>query len=308
MYRLQSGTDADCRLFQKIAAQSHIGERPGGSRQGTYVIAPGGVLLSSLNSNDPARIAAMMEEGLARWNALPHEERLLDTNDPEGLFANLRRAERFYPEDGLVLRVNSRDLPRDFDDAGEQGWVARAWNQEYAWFTRAEARQFLPSAPETGQSHDLPTPLMRRLVRCHLIDNVRGETSPFDEKDIEKARLSVHVTDRQLDLVSLRLEGESRTVAEGSWKIRGLGDNTPTPQTRGYDARLEGTARYDLQREAFTAFDLVAVGSRWGGTQFNVRADDLSPAPLGIAFTLAGRGPSERVAPALFSAYGWATE
>lgn len=243
----------------------------------------------------------MLDQARERWNALGRAERLLDT-DPEGLFTDLRRTERFYPEDGLVLCVHSRDLLRDIlpDD-----WRGRAWNQEYAWFTRAEARQFLPPSPVIGQRHELPAPLVSRLVRCHLVDNVRGETPPFAEADIETACLTGHVTGIAGDSVSLRLEGRSRTSVEGLWTIRGLEDNTPTPQKRGFDARLEGVVRYDLRREEFTEFDLVAVGSRWGGTRFNVRHDDLDPAPMGVAFTLAGRGPSERVPPASFAAYGW---
>ena len=301
MYRLQSGTDEDCLLFRKIAEQGHFGGRPGHSRQGTYAATPGGLLLASLNSNDPARVAEMLDRARERWDALPRAERLLDA-DPEGLFAGLRRAERFYPEDGLVLHVYSRDLPRS-SDADEE--PSRSWNQDYAWFMKAEARRFLPDAPRVGQYHDLPTALVSRLVRCHLVDYVRGETWPWDEKDIETARLTCHVTGVADGVVSLRLEGESRTSAEGAWSVRGAADSTPTLQARGFDARLEGSARYDLTREIFTAFHAVAVGTRWGGTRYNVRHDDPGPAPMGVAFTLAGRGPSERVAPAFFSAYDW---
>ena len=37
---------------------------------------------------------------------------------------------------------------------------------------------------------------------------------------------------------------------------------------------------------------MVALGTRWGGTQYNRRADDLEPGPLGVAFTLAGDTPA----------------
>jgi hypothetical protein len=84
------------------------------------------------------------------------------------------------------------------------------------------------------------------------------------------------------------------------------GARTVTPQKRGYEARLLGRATYDVAKERFLTFELVAVGTRWGGTQFNVRRDDLDPAPMGVLFTLAGDSPWERVAPAFFNeVYGW---
>jgi hypothetical protein len=122
VYRLQTGSDPECALFQKVAEQGHYGGRPGGSRQGTYVATPSGVLLASINSNDPGRIAAMLRRALARWEKLPRGDRLL-AKDPNGQSASLRRAERFYPKDGLVLQVHTRDLPRE--SPGE-GWRGKA--------------------------------------------------------------------------------------------------------------------------------------------------------------------------------------
>src|SRR5437016_2231892 len=78
--RLQSGRDPECRLFQKVAEQGHYGGRPG-TRQGTYAATPSGILLASINSNDPARVAAMLERALAKWETLSRAERLL-AEDP----------------------------------------------------------------------------------------------------------------------------------------------------------------------------------------------------------------------------------
>jgi len=56
------------------------------------------------------------------------------------------------------------------------------------------------------------------------------------------------------------------------------------------------------------------IGARWAllamlaedGKAFrHVRCEDLGPAPIGFAFTLAGDSPAERVAPAYLRAYGW---
>src|SRR5262249_55572241 len=86
-------------------------------------------------------------------------------------------------------------------------------------------------------------------------------------------------------VVTLRLEGETRTAREGL-------------RPHGLEMRLVGKANFDLAKERFLTFELVALGSRWGSTQLNGRRGDLDAAPIGLLFTLAGDGPCERVAPA----------
>jgi hypothetical protein len=200
--------------------------------------------------------------------------------------------------------VYTRDLPRE---TVGQGWRGKAWNQDYAWFTKEEARRFVPERPEVEQKHDVPARLVHRIARCHLVDNVRGQTTQFEERHIEKARLNAEVTAVNGDVVSLRLEGDARIAAEGKWPVRGYRDSrNPAAQKRGFEGRLLGKATYDVKQERFLTFEMVAVGMRHGATQFNGRSNDQGPAPMGYLFTLAGDSPSERIAPAFFYAYGWA--
>src|SRR5262245_22533293 len=195
MQNLQTGTDPECRLFQKFAELGHY-RQPNATRQGTYCVSPSGVLLGSINSNDPKRILDLLEKSLAKWETLSREERLLPT-DPRKQLSAIKRPERYYPEDGLVLTVTSRDMPRDEGQpkaeqpkaeqpkAARADWRETAWNQDFAWFTKAEAGQFLPPKPTVGAKQDLPAPVVNRIACAHLIDNVRGQTSPFNESQIK---------------------------------------------------------------------------------------------------------------------------
>jgi hypothetical protein len=290
MQNLQTGTDPECRLFQKFSEIGHY-RQPGATRQGTYCVSPSGVLLGSVNSNDPKRILDLLEKSLAKWATLSREERLLPA-DPRKQLPDIKRPERFYPEDGLVLTVTSRDMPRDADKPkAEQptparvDWRETAWNQDFAWFTKAEARQFLPPEPKVGVKQDLSEPVLNRIACAHLIDNVRGQTSPFNESQIKKARLTAEVTAVDGNTVSLRLEGETSTAVDG-------------PRRHSLDMRLAGAATFDLTKGRFKAFELAAVGVRVGSTQLNGRRGDTDPAPIGILFTLAGDSPGEWIAPA----------
>ena len=304
MGRLQTGDDAECRQFQKVAEQGHYAgrTRPSSTRQGTYATTADGTLLASWNNNNPRFVARKLREAVETWERLKAEGR----TRPDGTrldVARLDRADRHYPEGGLVLRVNTRDLPREKPPEGR--W-ADAWNQDFAWFTRDEARRFLPEVPEPGRSHEVPRALVERLARFHLLDNVRGQTSPFPARAVQEARLTGRVTGVEGDVVALRLEGRTRTEHEGRWSIRGYRDmRSPGSQTRGLEAQLLGFARFDLKQGRFVGFEVVAVGTRWGGTQYNGRSNDLDPAPFGVVLSLAGDAHAERVAPEHFEGYGW---
>lgn len=288
MQNLQTGTDPECRLFQKFSEIGHY-RQPGATRQGTYCVSPSGVLLGSINSNDPKRILDLLEKSLAKWATLSREERLLPT-DPAKQLPDIKRPERYYPEGGLVLTVTSRDMPRDTGKpkseppAPPNRWET-AWNLDFAWFTKAEARQFLPPEPKVGAKQELPAPILNRIVCAHLIDNVRGQTAPFNENHIKKARLTSEVTAVDGNRVSLRLEGETSAAMEGV-------------RRNSLDMKLVGTATFDLASGKFKAFEMAAVGIREGGTQNNGRRGDAAPNAIGILFTLAGDTPGERIAPA----------
>ena len=108
VYRLQRGTDPECRLFQRFADQGHY-KSPGGTRQGLYVVTAGGRLLASCNHRDARKVRSTMVEGLAAFAALEPAERGLDPEIRGQLESNWRW-DHEYPEDGLVLELTCRDL------------------------------------------------------------------------------------------------------------------------------------------------------------------------------------------------------
>lgn len=276
-------TDADALIFQKFARQRTYKKSNRGGAQGHYAVTPSGELLASSSMGDAKVFAQLLEEALEKWNAMPREKRLLpETPDLEAA-EGWRQIENLYPEDGLVLRVVSRDLEKI-------RWPD--WNQGYAWFRKEEARSFVPPEIEKGATHDVPFPLMERLARFHLIDNVYGLNYTFFPKGtVEKAKLAVTVTEVRGNQVELSLKGESRA-------------DTEVPEKIGFAPKLLGKATWDTEKEAFTAFELVAVGNRWGLGNCNLRRDP-TPAPMGIVFTLTGGSPAERLPPAFVSRYEW---
>ncbi len=297
VWRLQTGSDAECRFFQRIAEAGHYGGVHDRTRQGIYAVSPSGELLASINSTRPERVAAMLQEALEAWDALPDERRAL----PEDAEVRPdRRSEDRYPDDGLVLQVVSRDLGDATDPDAEPGVK---WNRDYAWFTADELRTWLPGKARVGARFELPA--IDRLVRFHLVDNVRGQVLPFNSREVEKAQLHAEVVAVQGSSVELRLTGETRAACAGDWHydqrvFRARDGRWP----RGLATTLLGRAVADLAGGRITELELVAVGHRWGRTRFNGRRRESGPSPVGFAITLASKTPAARVAPAFFHRYG----
>jgi hypothetical protein len=190
-----------------------------------------------------------------------------------------------------------RDLGRAVD---ERDWRTRAWNQDQAWFTAAEARAFVPERAEAGAAVAVPARLVARLARLHLVDTVRGQTPPFAREAVQEAALRSEVVRVDGGAVHLRLSGSTRTLAKGRWPIGDGGE--PQESERGVRTELDGRAVWDRAAGRFTSFELLALGERFGATQYNQRANDTAPARIGFAFVLAPAG-HPRIAPAFWWEY-----
>jgi hypothetical protein len=307
---LEDGTNFESRLVQKIKKQCN----DLATYQGVFVAAPSGLLLAGSHEDmhDPRKVERLMRRGLERWGKLSAAERLMTKEVLARAVAELDEVEgrSRFPRDGLVLRVVCRDLPRSPRPSTSPS--RNAYNQDYAWFRKDEARAFLPVTPARGAKRQVPRDLVERLARFHLVDLVRGHTAPFPQRAVEHAGITAAVVDVKGNLVSLRYQGRTRTSevhdgvhVEGKWNARGPG--IPEPQTRGVDGTLEGQAVYDLKAERFVSFELLVLAQRWGGNAYNGRLDerDFGPAPLGIVLRLAGDSAAERIPPMFFKSYGW---
>ena len=290
---LERQQDDKGEFFRHIAEQGHYGGRthPTSTRQGSYTFTADGRFLAAVNTRDPEQMAAMAHTAIERWQqpeglSEPSPAQLVDTASPDA----------GYPADGLVLELAARDLPRD-DDTRPDDWRKGAWNRDYAWFTRAEAVSLVPSGRDIGSVQEAPARITRRLARFHLRDFVRGEPYAWPEEALQHAELHAEVTAVDGDEIYLTLRAAIRLDHEAHW-VRPE-DGEERRYRTGFDARLTGEAVWNDRQHAFTAFDLLATGPRWGANQYNNRDDDLGPAPLGIAFKLAGKTPADRTAPHL---------
>lgn len=274
--------------------------RRGGSHQGIYICAPSGKLLARQNTLNADKALALMERGWQAWSELPPEDRFLEDA------AAVRPSHRWefsFPAKGLVLVAFNRDLPAD--GSCERTLHGRG-NRDHAWFNAEEAREWLPRDLGVGSRVQLPAPLVERLVRFHLVDNVRGQVGPFAREEVADSRVEIEVVAGDEASVEVVIRGHTRAESDGVWKM-GENDwkNFPCPP-RGVETTLLGTARFDRTTQEFSRFELVAVGESWGGLGLNGRRKNDSSRtdryPIGFHFALYTR-PGPSVAPAFVDVY-----
>lgn len=278
------------RVFFKRVIEQITGEWAHESRQGTYVVTPSGKLLEARaltkigwqSMERPKDVLQLMEKGLEQWGKLSPAERRKDPGLKLPVEAN-NDWDKFYPADGLVLRMTCRDLPRKEGDWSQVLWGEQVWeNLDYAWFRKSEANQWIPSSIATGTTFEVPGVLVERLVRFHMLDNVRCVSAKhFRKEDVQKARLTGKVVEVRGNNVSLRFEGSSRA-------------ERLDPKV-GLETSLLGRAVFNAASGRFSTFELIAVGNRWGTQETR---ESVNPSPLGFIFVLVpGTDPRDHAPP-----------
>lgn len=245
-------------------------------------------------------------KALEAFRMLPEVDRkpsVRDDPDPEKGIPHLRP-----PKGGLVARLYNTALERGqggalaragrvFTDcyAGSTGCVEPALTQvDMLWMTDGEARSLFPAEPVVGASIRIPELLERRMI-VHSV--------PCANPVGDRGELTTTVTAASAERVSLRLEGWSRQgksfeeTQEAYQKPEGEKKRAPNGQA----TRWLGFLDYDLKKQAFTRFDVVAIGDSWGET-FNRKYGTGAGAPpqrwpSGYAFELAGHGAADRITP-----------
>jgi hypothetical protein len=246
----------------------------------------------------------LLKNALKTWAELPEAERKPGgVAVPRSDRVDPKRAALALPPGALVLRVFNRHLGRD--DKGELRYAvptdfvsatgkvqaerfAEAQN-DFMWVPEKEWRALVPAEPRSGSRRAVPVSFALRLFRFHL-DPSRGfsEGAAFTTARADAGRLSLTVQEVAPERLVLRLEGQALL------KQPGRGE----PST--YEPVLLGYLEYDRAKQAFTRFDLVALGTASGLPRDanGVVTPRTGAYPLGIAFELVrDPTPAERLYP-----------
>ncbi len=242
--------DAEGEFYRRIAGQSPRRDFQQ-TTQGFYVATAAGELLLYNNNRDVPKVRRLVHEALQRFEASAAKTK--DTAAIEAGMPDDRYAPK-PPAGGLVVRVHAKVLGgyAPTDDVWQRAFQT-AIGRDNLWLDGEEHRALARG--------DLPTKLLHRIARFHLVDNTRGEP-PMWKPD------EVRVID--VELKDGRLHGNVElATADGS---------------RSYRAQLLGFVR--TEKDRVVAFDLVADGWFRGEGQYTRNAPE-GEFPFAVSFRLA---------------------
>jgi hypothetical protein len=230
-------------------------------------------MLGSLNHpGDPQRNLELLRTALKRFRELEPQAIQIESNAPPD-----NRYVRTPPKDGLILDVFSR-IPLPVKP-GEAWTPNQATGRDHLWLTAEEKRSLLPATWRNNVRYSVPPVVAERIVRFHLLDNVRGEPDYWEREHIRKSDLTLAVVDAAKGI--LRWEGTAQMQR---------GD------AQGVNLRLQGILRYDKTAQKWSQFDVLAWGEAWGAGTYTGGAPK-GRFPLVLAFSLAGNRTMDRIPP-----------
>jgi hypothetical protein len=248
-----------------------------------------------------------IQEALQAWNNLPESERKPGAvKIAERGPLDAKHATVPPPPGGLILKVYGRHLAREAngqlrtttllkDFPGEAqdivkahpgylDWICEA-HPDFMWLTEAEWKSLVPANPKKGDKSSLPAFFTQRMCRIHMTPNNLysrwGDTWPY-KGGIRNAEAALTVEEVSPAGIRMSLDG---LVQLG--KVYQPGEK----DCLGYEARLRGFVDYDADKQAFTRFDVVALGDMYGVSR-------PGQYPVGFSFELVSAAvPANRLPP-----------
>lgn len=210
--------------------------------QGLYIIGADGRCYGWMNSHESTEVKAFLEHGLDLFAKYPPNKIQIQ---PAVLAQRFSSAP--YPST-LVVRVFSRirPVPANSDDTNNS--VGR----DHLWILAEEAKQI---AAHTGQAQfSLPSSLVARLVRYHLIDNVRGEPDAWNPDEVKRA------------LFTARMVADSGAVK--TYEFHGDFAQRTSDNGRGIEGAIDGRFEISKSENRASHFRAFAKAIAWGSGRY----------------------------------------
>jgi hypothetical protein len=244
------------------------------------------------------KLSGGLQDGLDRWKKMPEAQRkVLDDLGPYAV-----SLDPAPPARGLIVKVFARALTHDSEGQlsiykDPKVPLSMEPGRDHLWLTEAEAKSLLPLQAKKGVVLPVPEPVADRICRRYLVDLVRigGNGGPRRPEHLLSRELKLTVEEATVDNIRLRLDGTAVCLS--------FGDNFGVQGKEGRkDAfPLLGYVDYDVNKKAFTRFDIVAVSETGHYDEITKKL-----LPLGVAFVLTrGDKPADRIAPSSFAQGGY---
>ncbi len=237
------------KWFMDMAGKVNYRVRSGQTVQGFYVAGPDGKGYAFENIRDAKRVNQMLDESLDAYRADPPGRVDIPKSYIEAPFAKSPDATT------SVVRVFTRIRPVPLGANPANNFVGR----DHIWILGNEVKAIL-SSPTDGSSFALPRDLVGRIVRFHLIDNVRGEPDMWEPDQVKKANFYAKF---------IGVEGASRKYSfSGEFALK-YADGK-----RGQDGTISGEITLNPLTNRVVRFRAYSQGYAWGESKYAGNAPD----------------------------------
>lgn len=244
---------------------------------------------------------------LKGWHDLPEQERKPAAIQVDGSRKTDAKVPA-PPPGALILQVYESRLTRDGkgDVQRRQKHETFSWGEyepgrDQIWLSETEWNSLVPTAPMKGKRMALPASIAGRMM-ARLTDWSEANGARWEAAHVRSQELALTVEDVSATVLRLRLEGSVRLAHDAPKeavryhpKLRPLHHDDPKAFS-SFDGQLLGYLSYDVNKKAFTRFDVVALGEYVGPLLNPYRNEDrqsfylIRPCPLGVSFEIARPG------------------
>jgi hypothetical protein len=242
--------------------------------QGMYILGADGTSYGFINDHDPIDVIQFMDRARRSYAQHPPRPIELAQDAVTAPFAETPES------DTSVVRVFSRIRPLP---AGAWG-LNRSVGRDFLWIYRDEVTALLGSCAETTEPGKvaLPAGLVRRILRFHLVDNVRGTADMWGRDEVKRAEVSARI---------VRSDAQGCTLAlSGGFALQ------TADRARGYEGRFEAELTAERASLRVGRFRLYSAGKAWGAGTYTPNQPP-GRYDLIIAMTDANEDPIARTVP-----------
>lgn len=231
------------RWFLPMAEQVNYRVRSGDTIQGFYIAAANGTAYGFDNVRDVRAVHRLMNEALAQFHKEPPPIVTIPKQDLEAPFSEA-------PDPTTsVVRVFTRIKPLPMGASS----INKSVGRDHLWILASELKE-ISAAGEKGGQFDFPKDLTARIVRFHLLDNVRGEPDMWEPEHVRKAAFTAKRIAKAGKVETFTFRGEfSMRYAEGS---------------RGQTGTIDGEFQIDTAKYKILRFRAYSDGEAWGDSKF----------------------------------------
>jgi hypothetical protein len=225
--------------FMSLARVANPRVNEGQTSQGFYIAGPDAATYGFNNNRDPERVLAFIDQGLKAHREKPPTK--VQVTEDEIAAAFFRKP----PEPATTVRVFSRIRPLPADADRLNHTVGR----DHMWIYKSDVQQIIG---KTGR-FPMPERLQNRIVRYHLVDNVRGEPDFWKAEEVREANFQMW------------------PKGGGSYAFAGTYAMATPNNTRGLAGKLEGELKVDAATMLVTNFKAFGESSAWGAGTYTPR-------------------------------------